>query len=42
MCIGTWSVLGLVKYKDVKSVFGDDVEGPEDELPTGWDAITFS
>ncbi|PPQ97651.1 hypothetical protein CVT26_002435 [Gymnopilus dilepis] len=42
MCIGTWSLLGLVKYKDVKSVFGDDVEGPEDELPTGWDAITVS
>lgn len=39
MCVGAWSVLGLVKDKDMLSVLGQEVAGPEEELPAGWDAI---
>ena len=39
MAIGAWSELGLVKNADIKSVLGNEVQGPEDELPAGWDAI---
>ena len=40
MCLGTWSKLGYVKDKDVHTVGRlPDVEGEEDELKEGWDAI---
>lgn len=40
MCVGTWSLLGMVKDKDVLAVATlPAVEGEEEELETGWDAI---
>ena len=40
MCLGNWSKLGYVKDKDVLAVAAlPDVEGNEEELPDGWDAI---
>jgi hypothetical protein len=41
MCLGSWSLLGLVHDKDIYAVTvqpeGDD---EEEELPEGWDSIT--
>jgi hypothetical protein len=40
MCLGNWSKLGYVRDKDVLAVtILPDVEGDEEELPDGWDAI---
>ena len=41
LCLGTWSLLGLVKDNDVLAVTVlDDVEGSEEcELEDGWDCI---
>jgi len=39
MCVGNWSLVGLVKGKDILSVLGDELIGDEDELPEGWDKI---
>ena len=40
MCLGNWSKLGYVKDRDVLAVtMLPDVEGDEEELPDGWDAI---
>lgn len=39
MCVGSWSLLGLVKDKDILAVLGDEVVGEEDELSENWDAI---
>jgi hypothetical protein len=40
MCLGHWSRLGYVKDKDVLAVTVlPEVEGDEDELRDGWDAI---
>jgi hypothetical protein len=41
LCVGVWSLLGLVKDSDIKmSVGKDDVVGKEEDLPENWDAIT--
>jgi hypothetical protein len=40
MCLGSWSRLGFVKDKDIFAVTVEpEVEGDEEELPEGWDAI---
>jgi hypothetical protein len=40
MCLGSWSLLGLVEDSDIKAAIGlDDVVGKEEELPEDWDAI---
>jgi len=40
MCLGSWSWLGLVKDKDIFAVTVlAEVEGDEDALEEGWDAI---
>nr|VWO96208.1 Homeobox domain-containing protein [Ganoderma boninense] len=41
LCVGAWSVLGLVKPEDARKVAElDDIEGDEDvELEDGWDRI---
>lgn len=40
MCLGYWSLLGLVKDKDIFAVTAlAEVEGEEDVLEDGWDAI---
>jgi hypothetical protein len=39
MCLGEWSLLGLVKSKDIQAItVGAEVEGDE-ELVDGWDVI---
>ena len=41
LCVGIWSLLGLVKDSDIKmSVGKDDIVGEEDDLPKNWDVIT--
>lgn len=43
LCLGSWSLLGYVKDEDVlKVVTMDEVEGDEEELEDGWDAIEKS
>jgi hypothetical protein len=40
MCLGSWSLLGLVKDQDILAItVQPEVEGKEEELPDGWDAI---
>ena len=40
MCLRSWSLLGLVKDNDIFAVTVQaEVEGEEEELPDGWDAI---
>jgi hypothetical protein len=40
MCLGDWSKLGYVRNQDVLAVvILPDVEGGEEKLPDGWDAI---
>jgi hypothetical protein len=40
MGLGSWSLCGLVKDKDIFAVTSDaEVEGQEDELLEGWDSI---
>ena len=39
MAIGAWSELGLVKDLDIKTALGKEVQGLEEDLPAGWDAI---
>jgi hypothetical protein len=40
MCLGNWSRLGYVRDKDVLAVtMKPDLEGDEEDLPDGWDAI---
>ncbi len=40
MCVGSWSLLGLINDSDIKAALGMDVvNGEEDELPVGWDSI---
>ncbi|KAH7904914.1 hypothetical protein BJ138DRAFT_1018452, partial [Hygrophoropsis aurantiaca] len=42
LCLGQWSILGLVKTEDVVAVSKmDDVQGDEMELEDGWDALTI-
>jgi len=40
MCVGSWSLLGLINDSDIKEALGLDVIGKEDELPVGWDSIS--
>jgi len=41
MCVGAWSLLGLINESDIKAALGIDVViGKEEELPVGWDAIS--
>ena len=42
MAIGAWSKLSLVKDLDIKTALGKEDQGPEEELPAGWDAIRVS
>jgi hypothetical protein len=40
MCVGNWSRLGYVRDQDVCAVtMLPDVEGDEEDLQDGWDAI---
>jgi hypothetical protein len=40
MCLGNWSKLGYVRDQDVLVVtMLPDVEGDEEDLQDGWDAI---
>ena len=40
MCLGGWSQLGLVKDKDIFAVTTlAEIEGDEEALDKGWDAI---
>lgn len=40
MCLGGWSLLGFVKDSDIFAItVQPEVEGEEEELPDGWDAI---
>lgn len=40
MCLGSWSLLNLVKDKDILAVMVQpEVEGEEEELLDGWDTI---
>ncbi|KAJ8579392.1 hypothetical protein M405DRAFT_754557, partial [Rhizopogon salebrosus TDB-379] len=42
LCLGSWSLLGLVKDKDVTAVTcRPDLEGEEGELEEGWDDINL-
>ncbi|KIJ15694.1 hypothetical protein PAXINDRAFT_11294 [Paxillus involutus ATCC 200175] len=42
LCVGLWSLLGLVKDNDVLQVaMLCDVEGEEEELEDGWDSISI-
>jgi len=37
--LGYWSLLGLIKDKDIKAALGEEVTGAENDLPSEWDAI---
>jgi hypothetical protein len=40
LCLGNWSLLGYVKDKDITAIIVlPEVEGDEEELEEGWDAI---
>jgi hypothetical protein len=40
MCLGSWSVCGLVKDKDIFAVTSKiKVEGEEENVSEGWDSI---
>jgi len=40
MCLGNWSLAGLVKDKDIQAVTVQaEVDGEEEDLPNGWDTI---
>jgi hypothetical protein len=40
MCLGSWSLLGLVMDKDIYAVtLLAEIKGDEEELEEGWDAI---
>ena len=42
MCVGAWTGLGLVKDADISGALGDEINGPEEERPAGWDIIQTS
>jgi hypothetical protein len=43
MCLGNWSLLGLVKDKDITAVTAlAEIEGDKEELEEGWDSIMCS
>jgi hypothetical protein len=40
MCVGAWSLLGLIKDSDIKAALGAEVTGGGDgDLLGEWDAI---
>jgi len=40
LCLGSWSLIGLIKDSDVTSVaMMEDVDGNDQELKEGWDKI---
>lgn len=40
LCLGCWSLAGLVKDQDVHAVtIEKEIEGEDEEMPEGWDAI---
>ena len=40
MCLGSWSLLGLVKDKDILVVTCEaEIEDEEEELAEGWDSV---
>ena len=40
MCLGEWTLLGLVKDKDIHAVTVEaEVDGDDEEFAEGWDAI---
>ena len=42
LCLGQWSLLGLVKDGDIKACLKLNKVAEEEELPQGWDDITTS
>jgi hypothetical protein len=43
LCLGQWSVLGLVKDCDIRACIKvDEVSGEDDDLPEDWDLIHVS
>lgn len=43
LCLGYWSHLGLVRDNDVLGIAEkEDLMGPEDPLPNGWDKVVIS
>jgi hypothetical protein len=42
LCVGIWSLLGLVKDSDIRmSVSKDDIVDEKDDLFENWDMITL-
>jgi len=42
ICLGSWSLLGYVKDKDIMAVTViPEVVGEEEELAEGWDSISI-
>ena len=39
MCVGAWSMLGLIKDADIKAALGAEVVRAEENLPADWDDI---
>lgn len=40
LCLGCWSLAGLVRDQDVRAIVSEeDIEGEDEEMPEGWDAI---
>jgi len=39
MCVGAWSLLGLIKDSDIKAALGAEFTGAGDDLAAEWDGI---
>ena len=40
LCVGVWSLMGLVQDSDVQAAAAlPDVDGEEEELVYGWDSV---
>jgi len=40
MCVGAWSLLGLIKDSDIRAALGEEVTGGAEDDPAGeWDVI---
>jgi hypothetical protein len=40
LCLGQWSILGLIRDCDVRASLGlDEEDGDEEDLAEGWDTI---
>ena len=43
LCLGYWSLLGLIRSEDIESITKLlDVQGDEEELKEGWDSLSVS